>query len=383
MSTNTETNNQIQQPGLVDKNKMATNAKTFAAAVTDSISDVIDSVKPVFIVETDLFGDVKPSKDQYLTHTELYKSINEQVPASHLKGLQRVRGLWRIYLDNASDRDSLITLGLNIRGKMILVHSMNPRVASNPLNNPNHLKIRIKNVPCSAEDGQIARTLEYYGCRVHHLYRERLRVDGLLTNCQTGDRIALCDPVIRPLPRSMVIGKYRATVLHRDQVAKTFKCNKCYEEGHKQQDCPNDWICKLCHQSGHKQSECTVNFSGQETSDDDLDTTHEDVGEEQEVANENADGSVCDIEAETDIDSTSQSILQAPVQVANSERPKFSTSSGKVKQKKKTKQAQIDQYVKECRNNTDTPVVRKEKRNPTTPTDVLHTRHGPAQKSKT
>ena len=342
-------------------------------------------MKPVFIVESDLFGDVKPSKDQYLTHTELYKCINEHVPASHLKGLQRVRGLWRIYLDNESDRNDLTILGLNIRGKMMLVHSTNPRVASNPLNNPNHLKIRIKNVPCSAEDGQIARTLEHYGCRVHHLYRERLRVDGFLTNCQTGDRIVLCDPILRPLPRSMVIGKYRATVLHRDQVAKTFKCNKCFEEGHKQQDCPNDWICKLCHQSGHKQSECTVNFSGQDTSDDDLETQEtEDVVEEQEVANETADESVCDTEADTDTDSTSQSILQAPAQAANSERPKSSASSGKGKVKqKKTKQAQIDQYVKECRSKTDTPVVRKEKRNPTTPTDVLHTRHGPAQKSKT
>ena len=49
---------------------------------------------------------------------------------------------------------------------------------------------------CSADDGQIQRTLEVCNCVVHTLFRERLTVDGRVTNCQTGDRIGICDPIL-------------------------------------------------------------------------------------------------------------------------------------------------------------------------------------------
>ncbi|CAG2247625.1 CNBP [Mytilus edulis] len=169
-----------------------------------NIHETLSSVKPVFILETDLFGEVKPSPDQYLTHLELYNSIDSCIPKSHLKSLQRVR-----------------------------------------------------------DDGQILRAIENEGkCTVHKLNRERLRVDGLLTECQTGDRILFCDPLEKPLPRFIRIGKYRAMVFHKDQMPSTkdnqlnLVCNKCYQNGHKFRDCQNDWVCKQCKLPGHKQADC-------------------------------------------------------------------------------------------------------------------------------
>ena len=55
-----------------------------------------DSVKLIFIQESDIFGTTKPNRDQFLTHVELYKQIGLQIDSSHIKGIQRVRGLWRI-----------------------------------------------------------------------------------------------------------------------------------------------------------------------------------------------------------------------------------------------------------------------------------------------
>ncbi|VDI75940.1 Hypothetical predicted protein [Mytilus galloprovincialis] len=209
----------------------------------------IEEVKPVFILESDLFGSNKPSRDQFLTHLELYKIIDATVcPASHLRGLQRVRGLWRIYLDSETDRESLIISGISIRNKLIQVYTRNPRITQNEY--PEFIKVRVKNIPCSAEDGQIERCLEFNGCEIFKLYRERLRVDGLVTNCQTGDRIAIVAPLIKPLPRTLFIGKYKAL------------------KGHKYAQCPNDWVCRQCHKEGHRQAECDSPLS-------EVDETHD------------------------------------------------------------------------------------------------------------
>ena len=165
-----------------------------------------DSVKPIFIEESDIFGTNKPSIDQFLTHVELYKQIGLQVNTNHIKGIQRVRGLWRIYLDNSSDRDTLLEHGIVIRTRLIRTYDRNPRVVVHE--NPTYVKVRVKNVPLSADDGQIIRIVETLGqCDIKNNYRERLRVDSMLTNCQTGDRIIITGPLKSPLPRNIVIGK--------------------------------------------------------------------------------------------------------------------------------------------------------------------------------
>ncbi|VDI55888.1 Hypothetical predicted protein [Mytilus galloprovincialis] len=157
-TNNTNENLEVNQTN--DKNNMADTIETYSSILqkqnTKNNYDVED-VKPVFILETDLFGNTKPSRDQFLTQVELYKTIDAtNCPASHPKGLQRVRGLWRIYFDSEIDRESLLTSGITIRNKYIQVYSRNPRIIVNE--RPIYLKIRDKNVPCSAEDGQIERS---------------------------------------------------------------------------------------------------------------------------------------------------------------------------------------------------------------------------------
>jgi hypothetical protein len=48
-------------------------------------------------------------------------------------------------------------------------------------------------------------TLE--GCNIEGIFREKLRVDGRLTNCDTGDRLVISKPLPHELPRSLQIGK--------------------------------------------------------------------------------------------------------------------------------------------------------------------------------
>ena len=257
----------------------------------------------------------------------------------------------------------------------------------------------MKNVPCSAEDGQIVRALELKGCTIHSLYRERLRVDGMLTNCQTGDRIVMCDPVDTPLPRTLLMGKYRATVIHKDQINNNTNsvCNKCLEKGHKFKECPNDWRCKKCQGTGHKQSECPEVFT------DDPDTeylndnqhTNLDSAENDIEGDASSEGTTTEEnQSDSEAEMPSQSILQLKP-LPSKLRHKKKSKSPKQNKSDKTKvhieaaskkQGQIDWYIKDQNkgsNTLNTPKSRKaDKRSATTPTDELRTREGPPQRSK-
>ena len=61
-SENSETDEEVSSQK--DPSKTDTNEKRFS------------DVKSVFIVEKDLYGDQKPEPKEYLTHTELFKSID-------------------------------------------------------------------------------------------------------------------------------------------------------------------------------------------------------------------------------------------------------------------------------------------------------------------
>lgn len=247
-------------------------------------SETISNVLPVFIEEADMLGVKKSPQRVFIAHIDMYKAITCVIPSKFLKGLQRIRGLWRIYLDSEDARSSLISKGIVFKGRYVQLHARNPRVTNNYA--PNSIRIRVKDIPLSADDSQIVRELERYKCVVLNCFRERLRIDNFLTDCQTGDRLIAALPLENPLPRSMSIGKYRATVIHRDQNTqqKSLTCNKCLQEGHKAFNCTNDWVCRNCRKEGHRQDECPEKLEKEECTDtQDNDETHSGINEESVV----------------------------------------------------------------------------------------------------
>jgi len=70
----------------------------------------------VFLKETDLLMSRKPLKQEWLTHKELYTAIAININASHITGLQRVRGKWRVYHDNRDDEVTLMAEGVPPKG---------------------------------------------------------------------------------------------------------------------------------------------------------------------------------------------------------------------------------------------------------------------------
>ena len=96
---------------------------TYAEAAASEI--VRATVKPLFILESDFFRH-KPTKEQWITHVELYKAVSNYIPSEHIAGLQRVRGLWRIYLDDVLSRALLLTSDFALRGKSLTIYNSNP-----------------------------------------------------------------------------------------------------------------------------------------------------------------------------------------------------------------------------------------------------------------
>ncbi|CAG2219820.1 CNBP [Mytilus edulis] len=365
------------------------------------------AAKPVFILETDLFGTIKPKPVDFLNHAELRKKKKTVIYAeeeSHLKGLQRVNGMWRIYLDSESDREHLIANGLTIRKKHIHVHDRNPKFVVKE--HINYLRIRIKNVPLSADDNQIGRYLETkHNLIIHNFNRERLRINGFLTNCQTGDRLFMVSPVPGiQLPRFISIGKYKALLIHKDQIVVNpyAKCNKCLQTGHKQETCDNDWVCNSCGKSGHKAKECQQPMDDP-TADQDQNADSIVTDSVPEAANiDNAKDETKDKQptSESSDDSNDDSedddqqlvVHKEPEQItAISEQTnkKDKKTNGKKSNKNKSNKQNLpksasgplDHYMNF--KDPKTPSQSKGKRQATTPTDELHKRVVEPTKQKT
>ena len=178
--------------------KMSTYAKVAAGNSSENGTDSSDTpfgsfsiVKPIFILEEDVFGnrmrnDAFPKQNLYLLHEEVYTAIGKQINSYSIRGLQRVNRMWRIYLDSDKNKQILLSEGIVLRGKKVNLYTRNPRVEEHE---PESIRVRVKNIPLSADDGEIRFTLENLGCKIINLYRERLRISGLLTNCLNGDRI--------------------------------------------------------------------------------------------------------------------------------------------------------------------------------------------------
>ena len=53
----------------------------------------------MFLRELDIFGSRRPQRSEWLLHDEFYITLSKQIESSQIKGLQRVRNMWRICLD--------------------------------------------------------------------------------------------------------------------------------------------------------------------------------------------------------------------------------------------------------------------------------------------
>lgn len=214
--------------------------------------------KPVFVKHNDI-----PSiNEKVLTNEDMYKCLVGHVQGREIKGVQKIGGLWRLYIESHNSRIKLITNGTNMRNANIAVHDTNPFLSTGK---ENSICVLIKDIPLSAHDTLIIDELVRMKCKVTgSVIYQRLRIDGNLTDCFTGDRVVYIEQPQKPLPRLMNFGIYKGKVFHFSQIApvsrsnSTVVCSKCQIEGHHRSQCSNPVVCRQCKQPGHLQIQCTL-----------------------------------------------------------------------------------------------------------------------------
>lgn len=278
---------EIGSKNMGDKGKNIVNVNSDQNKEHESVQDggprgasiEVTSAPVLFLQERSLFGFPKANSNDFLKHEEMYMAVGAVINPSHITGLQRVNGLWRIYVENLTDKAALMVKGVTLRGRSIPVLQTNPFV----MDYENVTRIRIQNIPLSADDNIIKHQLVLKGLDVRSCIREKLRIGGRLTNCSTGDRLVnvKSSTLKEPLDRFMQFGIFKAKVIHKGQVNPSLKCSNCLEIGHAASNCKNPVKCLECKQSGHKKGECNLSELDSDP-DSDPDSADELSGNEQE-----------------------------------------------------------------------------------------------------
>ena len=239
---------------MADPNMDASETMSYAKAAGTTFSGK-NQGKPIFLKHRD----IPNVKDKEVDNQEMYKALLKSVSSAKIMGIQRIGGLWRLYITEQSARIGLITNGMTIRDACISVYDTNPFL---PGGNENLLKLTIKDVPLFADNSVITDELERMKYKVvGKVSLQKLRVDGQLTNCLTGDRVIFIERPKQPVPRLVVFGIFRGKVFHANQISKdqtSVVCSNCLNKGHHRSKCTNQVVCRFCKQVGHYQRECTM-----------------------------------------------------------------------------------------------------------------------------
>ena len=234
---------------------MASGATYAEKADRDDVTAQQIRGKPVFVKHRDI-----PETVERAFHTEdMYKTLCRTVSSKEISGIQKIKGLWRLYIETQKARIDLITQGLKIRNVQVAVYDSNPFLS----HDEDTIRVLVKDIPLSASDTMITDELEKRKYNpVGKIIHQRLRVDGKLTDCLTGDRVLYLKKPSQSLPRFITFGLFRARVFHPGQLPpeSSVTCSRCLSVGHHRSNCTKDVICKHCNRSGHIARDCKEDF---------------------------------------------------------------------------------------------------------------------------
>ena len=140
-------------------------------------------------------------------------------------------------ISDRTSRLNLIISGLNIRNFCVNVFDLNPFL---PATNENLTRVLIKDIPLSVHDVNILNEFESRKLKVSgKIILQRLRVNGRLTECLTGDRVFFIEKPAQPLPRFVSLGSFKGRVFHADQLPndQSTVCSNCLIKGHHRSTC--------------------------------------------------------------------------------------------------------------------------------------------------
>ena len=207
-------------------------------------------IKPVYIRNSDILIGNNP-----VTDYEILESVNKCI--TDIKCIQRDRGLWRIYVNTPESRTILLAEGFDFRNTSVTAFETNPFSAgtSSPLEEV--LKITIKGVPLSVDDGEILKMLENFEVSLTSPIRyENIRnpTTRKMTSILNGNRFVYAKPLPngKSLPRSSFCAGLKCLIYHKGQPSNKRKplCTNCWGD-HWSSQCTDSKRCRICLKDDH------------------------------------------------------------------------------------------------------------------------------------
>ena len=214
-------------------------------------------VQPVFVRNNTLpaFSDKEYSTSEICTAVEKVCGFGNAI------GAQRIGGLWRIYLSSETARQKLLISGVVLRGVQVLVRDKNPFIVISQDGSQTEqqtTRLSIGNIPLSFSDKDILESMKALKCQPQSkMVAERDRdANGKLTRWLTGRRFIYIATPPTPLPKSVKIGPFTASLYHKEQKdrdrQRQAECSRCLQNTHPTAQCLNPIKCKQCYRDGHK-----------------------------------------------------------------------------------------------------------------------------------
>ncbi|CAH1242532.1 Hypp6807 [Branchiostoma lanceolatum] len=204
--------------------------------------------------------------ERWLSTREICGAAEKIAGYETMEGAQLVGGLWRLYAKSRAAQTALLAEGLTLRGRKIPLYDHNPFIVDGQGENTTPTtRVTIKGIPLSADDRDIVKSLERFGCKLRSavMYEKDRDEDKKLTRWENGNRFVFIEIPAEPLPVKLTFGNFRGIVKHRERhyrKPEDMTCGKCLLEGHYSKICPNDIVCRDCGLSGHKRGDPDCQF---------------------------------------------------------------------------------------------------------------------------
>ncbi|XP_066267524.1 uncharacterized protein [Branchiostoma lanceolatum] len=235
-----------------EEDKMATYASV-TTTTTRPADSTMPMVKPVYMK----YSEATTRGERWLSTREICGAAEKIAGYETMEGAQLVGGLWRLYAKSRAARTALLAEGLTLRGRKIPLYDHNPFIVDGQGENTTPTtRVTIKGIPLSADDRDIVKSLERFGCKLRSavMYEKDRDEDKKLTRWKNGNRFVFIEIPAEPLPAKMTFCNFRGVVKHREQhyrKPEDMTCGKCLLKGHYSKICPNDIVCRDCGMSGH------------------------------------------------------------------------------------------------------------------------------------